>query len=56
VNVVVYHSWTSSRHWIKDVNTQDNTVHFTNQSGWPIGYWDRSPSRLAPRPARPLRG
>ncbi|MHB8996864.1 MAG: right-handed parallel beta-helix repeat-containing protein [Armatimonadota bacterium] len=41
VNVVAYHAWTSSRHWVKEVNTENNTVHFTNASGWPIGYWDR---------------
>lgn len=40
-NVIAYHAWTSSRHWIKEVNTQDNSVHFTNASGWPIGYWDK---------------
>lgn len=40
-NVIVYHAWTSSRHWIKEVNTQDNTVHFKAPSGWPIGTWDK---------------
>lgn len=41
VNIIVYHAWTSSRHWIKDLDEATNTVHFTNPSGWPIGYWDR---------------
>ncbi|MEI6500374.1 MAG: right-handed parallel beta-helix repeat-containing protein, partial [Armatimonadota bacterium] len=41
-NVVVYHAWTSSRHWVKELDEQDNVVLFKNPSGWPIGYWDKA--------------
>ena len=42
--LVYYHSWTTSRHGIKQLDTdpEDATkkaVHFTNRSGWPIGWW-----------------
>ena len=42
VNVIVYHAWTSSRHWIKELNEADKSVRFRAPSGWPIGYWDRA--------------
>jgi parallel beta-helix repeat protein len=35
--VVVYHSWTASRHYIDQVITANNTILFTNPSGYPIG-------------------
>lgn len=41
-NVIVYHAWTASRHWIKELDEQDKSVHFRAPSGWPIGYWDRA--------------
>jgi hypothetical protein len=40
VNVFVYHSWTSSLHWIKEVDEAEHVVRFAGPSGWPIGYWD----------------
>ncbi len=40
VNIFVYHSWTSSMHWIKSLNEEENLVRFTAPSNWPIGYWD----------------
>ncbi|MCE5241180.1 right-handed parallel beta-helix repeat-containing protein [bacterium] len=42
VNVIVYHAWTSSRHWIKELDEQEKIVRFRAPSGWPIGYWDRA--------------
>ena len=39
VNVIVFHSWTSSMHYIDHVNVTDNSVHFTNPSAWPIGHF-----------------
>jgi len=38
--VVVYHSWTTSRHRIKSLDTKDRLVEFTAPSGWPMGYWE----------------
>jgi len=35
--VVVYHSWTESHHYIDHLNTENNTVVFTNPSNEPIG-------------------
>ncbi len=41
VNLVVFHSWTASVHWIADIDLAKRTVAFTNPSGWPIGYWEK---------------
>ena len=37
--VVVYHSWTASRHYIDQLYTANSTVMFTNPSDRPIGYF-----------------
>ncbi len=39
---VVYHSWTTSRHHIKSVDTANHIVHFTAPSAWPMGYGDKN--------------
>lgn len=39
-NLFLYHSWTTSMHWIDRVDEKQGTVHFTNRSGWPVGYWE----------------
>jgi len=41
VQIILYHSWTASLHWIKELREETNEVLFTNRSGWPVGYWDR---------------
>ena len=41
VNVFVYHSWTSSLHWIKEIDEDAGVVRFTNPSGWPMGWWEK---------------
>jgi hypothetical protein len=38
--LVLYHSWTTSRHHIAALDLTDKTVRFTAPSGWPIGYWE----------------
>jgi hypothetical protein len=35
--VVVYHSWTTSHHYIDRIDTSNRTVFFTNPSNSPIG-------------------
>jgi parallel beta-helix repeat protein len=35
--VVVYHSWTTSHHYIDQLITENNTVLFSNPSNFPIG-------------------
>ncbi len=40
VNVFLYHSWTTSMHWLDRVDEAAGTAHFTNRSGWPVGYWE----------------
>ncbi len=40
VIVVVYHSWTTSRHRIATLDTEKKLVQFTAPSGWPMGYWE----------------
>ncbi len=38
--VVVYHSWTTSHHYIDHLITENNTILFTNPSNSPIGSFD----------------
>ncbi len=40
LNIILYHSWTASLHWIKELDEQSNTVHFTARCAWPVAYWD----------------
>ena len=40
VNIILYHSWTASVHWIKELDEEKREVRFTNRCGWPVGYWD----------------
>lgn len=39
VILVHYHSWTTSRHHIRRLDTDAGAVHFVNPSGWPIYWW-----------------
>ncbi len=41
VNVFVYHSWTSSLHWIQSLDEEQHTVRFTAGAHWPMGWWER---------------
>ena len=40
--VVVYHSWTTSRHRIKRLDAGRRLVEFTARSGWPMGWWEKN--------------
>ncbi|MFH1919765.1 MAG: right-handed parallel beta-helix repeat-containing protein, partial [Planctomycetota bacterium] len=40
-NVVQFHSWTASVHWIKDLDEENHVVHFTAPANWPTGYWTK---------------
>jgi hypothetical protein len=40
--VVVYHSWTTSRHRIQSLDTKARLVEFTAPSGWPMGQWEKN--------------
>ena len=40
VTIELYHSWTTSLHWIEELDLQKRIVRFTNQSNWPVGYWE----------------
>lgn len=40
VNLIVYHAWTASRHWIKSLDEAQKIVEFRAPSGWPMGYWE----------------
>ena len=37
--IVVYHSWTTSIHFITALDLQERTVKLAPMSAWPIGYW-----------------
>jgi len=39
VNVLQFHSWTASVHWIKELDEENHIVHFTAPANWPTGYW-----------------
>ncbi len=39
---VVYHSWTTSRHRIRALDTKTKLVEFTAPSGWPMGWWEKN--------------
>ncbi len=41
VNVVAFHAWTTSRHWIKKLDEAKREVTLTAPSVWPFGYWER---------------
>lgn len=41
-NVLVFHSWTASRHFIKSIDREQGIIRFTAPSNWPMGYWERS--------------
>ena len=40
VNIFLYHSWTSSLHWVRELDEKERLVHFRNRCGWPVGWWD----------------
>ena len=40
--LVDYHSWTTSRHRIKSLDTENRLVEFTAPSRWPFGYWGKN--------------
>lgn len=37
--IVIYHSWTTSTHFITALDPQERTVKLAPMSAWPIGYW-----------------
>ena len=37
--IVVYHSWTTSIHFITDLDSKERVVRLAPISTWPIGYW-----------------
>lgn len=37
--LVIYHSWTTSIHFITELDPQERTVKLAPASAWPIGYW-----------------
>ena len=41
VTIELYHSWTTSLHWIEDLDLQKRIVRFTNRSHWPVSYWEK---------------
>jgi hypothetical protein len=41
VFIELYHSWTTSLHWIKDLDLDNRILRFTNHSHWPVGYWEK---------------
>ena len=38
-NVVQFHSWTASVHWIEELDETNSIVRFTAPANWPTGYW-----------------
>jgi hypothetical protein len=42
VNVIQFHSWTASVHWIRELDETNHVVHFTAPANWPTGYWTKN--------------
>jgi hypothetical protein len=42
VNVLQFHSWTASVHWIKELDEENHIVRFTAPANWPTGYWTKN--------------
>ncbi|HUT95064.1 MAG TPA: right-handed parallel beta-helix repeat-containing protein [Thermoguttaceae bacterium] len=42
VNVLQFHSWTVSVHWIKELDEENHVVRFTAPANWPTGYWTKN--------------
>ena len=42
VNVLQFHSWTASLHWIKELDEENHVVRFTAPANWPTGYWTQN--------------
>jgi parallel beta-helix repeat protein len=40
VTLVLYHAWTASLHWIKELDEAAGTVRFTAPCGWPVAWWE----------------
>ncbi|HOT49488.1 MAG TPA: right-handed parallel beta-helix repeat-containing protein [Candidatus Hydrogenedentes bacterium] len=43
--VLVYHSWETSRHRIKNLDEANRVVEFTGPAVWHFGYWGGTPQR-----------
>jgi len=42
VNVLQFHSWTASVHWIQELDERNHIVRFTAPANWPTGYWTKN--------------
>ena len=42
VNVIQFHSWTASIHWIQELDEAKGLVRFTAPADWPTGYWTQN--------------
>ena len=40
VQIKLYRSWTSSLHWIKELDLEKGIVRFSNTCSWPVGWWE----------------
>ncbi len=40
-NVLLFHAWTASRHFIASVDKKRGVIRFTAPSNWPVGFWER---------------
>jgi hypothetical protein len=44
VNFVVYHGWTTSRHYLREISDENHTARFVNRANRPIGHWPNAHS------------
>ncbi len=44
--VVMFHSWNTSMHFVKNLDIENHILEFTIGSGWPMGYWQPSGQRF----------
>ncbi|MHC4945431.1 MAG: right-handed parallel beta-helix repeat-containing protein [Planctomycetota bacterium] len=46
LNIFLYHAWTSSLHWIDELDLENHFVHFGNRCRWPVGWWETNNQRF----------
>lgn len=40
IQIILFHAWTTSHHWINTLDTVNRTVRFTAPSRWPPAFWE----------------
>ncbi len=41
MNIVLFHAWTASIHWVAEIDEARRELRFTAPCGWPVGWWEQ---------------